>query len=75
MTKALKVPAAVIINKAGEDGLIEKFCQEKGLPVLLKIPFQKEVAAAYAKGIPLVEAIPDYKTKFEELYNQIRGML
>jgi len=75
VTKALKVPAAVIINKAGEDGLIEKFCQEKGLPVLLKIPFQKEVAAAYAKGIPLVEAIPDYKTKFEELYNQIRGML
>ncbi len=75
VTKALKVPAAVVINKAGDDELIEGFCHSKNLPILLKIPFQREIASAYAQGIPLVEAIPDYKNKFEELYTQIRGML
>ena len=71
----LGVPAGVVINKSEEDEIIENFCKEKGIPVFLKIPFKREIASYYAQGIPLVEAFPEYKPQFIDLYDKIKDIL
>ncbi|GAB6182970.1 P-loop NTPase [Thermodesulfovibrio hydrogeniphilus] len=71
VTKALNVKSAVIINKSENDEVIEDFCKKHSLPIILKIPFKKEIAVAYSKGIPLVKAIPDYKEVLHQLLKEM----
>ncbi|RLE38762.1 (4Fe-4S)-binding protein, partial [Candidatus Acetothermia bacterium] len=44
------------------------FCATEGIPILLKIPFEREIARLYSQGIPLVDAIPEWKERFQALY-------
>jgi len=37
----------------------------------MRIPFEERIAVAYSKGIPIVEAIPEYKSQFQELFKKI----
>jgi len=39
----------------------------------MKIPFKKEIAMAYSKGEPIVEAFPEYIKDFQNLFNTIRN--
>ena len=73
VTKVLKIPSGVVINKSEDDSLIEKFCQKNKIPILMKIPFDKKIAETYSKGVPLVEAFPEYKEKFLKLFEKIKG--
>ncbi|RKY66323.1 MAG: (4Fe-4S)-binding protein, partial [Candidatus Latescibacterota bacterium] len=43
----------------------------KGIPVLMRIPFRREIAEAYSEGLPLVEAFPEYRERFLELIEKI----
>lgn len=72
VTKALRVRAGVIINKSDEDDLIEDFCSKNNVPILLKIPFQRQIAEAYSKGIPIIKAMPEYKKSFREMLRNLR---
>ncbi|GLI52773.1 ATP-binding protein [Thermodesulfovibrio yellowstonii] len=72
VTNALGVRAGVIINKSDEDSLIEDYCSKNNIPVLLKIPFQRQIAEAYSKGIPLIKVMPEYKEAFREMLREIR---
>ena len=51
MLEDLHVEHGVIINKSdlGTD-LVERYCEEKNIPVLLQIPFSRDVAVGYSKG-------------------------
>lgn len=71
VTRALGIRAGVIINKSDEDDLIEGFCKKNNIPILLKIPFYREIAEAYSKGIPLVKAMPEYKEVFQGILKEI----
>ena len=75
VTKVLKIPSGVVINKSEDDSLIEKFCQKNKIPILMKIPFDKKIAETYSKGISLVEAFPEYKEKFLNLFEKIKEQL
>ncbi|WP_028840864.1 P-loop NTPase [Thermodesulfobacterium hveragerdense] len=75
MTKVLNIPAGVIINKSQEDKIVENFCEKVGLPILMKIPFKREIAEVYSKGIPLVVGMPEYQEKFLNLIEAIRGFI
>ena len=59
---------AVVINKYGLpfDG-VEKYCREKGIDIIGKIPFKKEIAERYASGMLL----EDYKDLFVDIYSTI----
>ncbi|MFY9604095.1 MAG: (4Fe-4S)-binding protein, partial [bacterium] len=68
----LGVPAGVILNRAGEgDELVEEYCQRQGLPLLLKIPFSRNLAAIYAQGKVLVEELPQWREVFLNLGREI----
>jgi len=73
--KVLGLPCGVFVNKSEDDSAVEEFCKEKGIPILGKLPFSKEIAKAYAAGIPVVEVYPEYKELFKQVYESIKELV
>ncbi|MCK4322058.1 ATP-binding protein [candidate division WOR-3 bacterium] len=70
--KELNIPFGVVINRFDiGDRRVEDYCKLKSIPILMKIPFRREIAVAYSKGISIVEELSEYKNKFKELYKAI----
>ena len=70
--RKLNIPSGVVINRSdiGDDKVFN-YCEEENIPILMQIPFKKEIAIAYSKGIPLVEENRDYRDKFKELFKLV----
>jgi MinD superfamily P-loop ATPase len=68
----LDKPMGVVVNRA-DIGTREvyHFCRQAKLPILAEIPFQREIAEAYAQGRIIVEAVPVVKPVLETLRNRI----
>ena len=76
MVQELDIPAGVIVNRDGiGDSRVDDFCREADLPILMRIPMQRPIAAALARGQTLVEAFPDYLPRFQELYIHIQSLV
>jgi MinD superfamily P-loop ATPase len=74
MLRKLNIPFGVIINRSDiGDNKVDKYCKRENIRILMRIPFKKEIAAAYSKGIPLVIENPVFKQKFNELYKDIKN--
>jgi len=72
MAREIGVPIGVVINRADlGDGKVEEYCEEEGIPVLMRIPFDRRIAEAYSQGIPLVEAFPEYREAFGQVMEEI----
>jgi len=70
--KKLKIPFGVVINRADiGDEKVEQYCQDSKIPVLMRIPFDKEIAIAYSMGIPIIEAKSKYIQEFGRLFEKI----
>lgn len=68
VARRLGRPAAVAINRDGVgDAAVDRYCEEQGIPVLLRIPFDREIASSYADGIPLVRHRPEWTAAFARL--------
>ena len=66
------MPCGIVINKSGRgDEMIESFADEKGIPILMRIPLSREIAEAYSIGKLLVEAQPQYNQQFAQLFDDI----
>lgn len=72
VARELKLLTGVVINRAdiGDSG-VERYCQEEGLPILMRIPFDRRIAEAYSRGTPLAEAFPDYKLRFRGMCKEM----
>jgi len=68
----LKKPVGVVINRAGvrDDG-VERYCAEQRIPVLMRIPLDRRIAAAYSEGVALTAAEPAYAARLRELFAQV----
>ena len=70
--RKLKIPFGVVINRADlGNNKTEEYCKQEKIPILMKIPFKKEIAMAYSKGELMVQTFPEYKKDFIQLYKQI----
>ena len=70
--RKLKISFGVVINRADlGNNKTEEYCKQENIPVLMRIPFKKEIAMAYSKGEPIVKAFPEYKKDFAILYKRI----
>lgn len=76
LLELLHLPAGMVINRY-QEGLddVENFAREKGIPVLARIPFDREIAACYSEGRPFVKNLPEYAAVFDDLWNQIEGLV
>jgi len=72
LTRELDLPAGVIVNRDGVgDAGVDETCRQEGLPILMRIPFDRRIGEAIAQGRTLVEAFPEYIPRFRELYDRI----
>ncbi|MBC7264182.1 MAG: ATP-binding protein [Chloroflexi bacterium] len=68
----LGLPVGVVINRDGVGNTgVEDYCTAEGIPVLMRIPLDRRIAAPCSDGVPLVEAFPSYREHFQDLYNWI----
>jgi len=73
--RKMAIPFGVVINRADiGDAKVEDYCEKENIPILMKIPFKKEIAVSYSEGIPIVEKDPSYRDKFNNLYLNINGL-
>jgi MinD superfamily P-loop ATPase containing an inserted ferredoxin domain len=76
VVRKLSIPCGVIINRVGVgDGKVEQYCYGQDIPILLKIPLDRNIATLYSKGIPLVEGIPRWHKAFLRLLQNIKEMV
>ena len=55
-------PCGVVINKYEEPyQALEKYCEDKGLPILLRLPYDERIASCVSDGEILVEKLPEYR--------------
>jgi len=68
----LNLPRGLVINRSdmGDDKVWE-YAKTVDLPILMEIPFDRKIAEAYSRGDALVDAIPQMKADFLELYRRI----
>jgi MinD superfamily P-loop ATPase len=70
--RKLGIPCGVVINREGVgDNKLEEYCNAEGLPILLRIPLDIEIARLYSRGIPLVEGMPQWQPAFRTLFQDI----
>jgi MinD superfamily P-loop ATPase len=70
--RKLQIPFGVVINRFDiGDGKVEDYCRNQNIPVLMKIPFSREIAVSYSEGVPIVEQDVSYQNKFINLYLDI----
>jgi MinD superfamily P-loop ATPase len=76
LLRDLSIPCGVVINRDGlGDDAVERYCAEQGLPVLLRIPFDRRIAELYCRGVTLAEGMPEWKAPFRELLGRIRELV
>jgi MinD superfamily P-loop ATPase len=72
VTQELGIPAGVIINRTGlGDTGVDQYCEETGLPVLMRIPLERKIGQGIAQGKSLLEIKPEYESRFQQLHLQI----
>ena len=76
IVREMNIPAGIIVNR---DGMNEAGMQDSllsfQLPILMRIPFDRELAAGLARGETIIQIMPAYNQKFLELYSQLQGII
>jgi len=68
----LSLPVAVLVNHDGVgDAGVDEYCTAEKVPILMRIPLDRRIAEAYSRGIPLVDALPEYHDQFRTLFSSI----
>jgi MinD superfamily P-loop ATPase len=72
VVRQLGIPIGIVVNFAGiGDKGAYNFCEEENIPILMEIPFDRKIAELYSKGIPFVNAMPEWKKRFVDLAERI----
>ncbi|MFW5913096.1 MAG: P-loop NTPase [Candidatus Hadarchaeota archaeon] len=75
MLEITNIPYGVVINRSNIGNKeVEKFCKERNIPILMKIPNDRKIAELYSNGIPFVQEMEGWKEKFSELFKKILRM-
>ncbi len=73
LLRDLKVPFGVVINKAdSKENLVESYCQEEGIEILEKIPFDRKIAKNYSEGNIIADVLLEYRKSFEKILKRVQ---
>ncbi|MFH1722468.1 MAG: ATP-binding protein [Candidatus Altiarchaeota archaeon] len=73
LMETLRIPHGVIINRDGiGDQKVEEYCEDKDIPVLMKIPDEHLIAELYSRGIPFTEELHEYRFMFRDMFKKIK---
>lgn len=70
------IPFGVVINKYDPAfEMTEVYLAERGIDLLMKIPFDRRYAEAYSEGILPLTKYPELKSEFSDMYSQIKNRI
>ena len=68
----LGIPMGVVLNRSDiGDHEVQTYCGEARLPLMLQIPFDRQIAEGYSRGKMLIQTNPDYVEKFIGLFEDV----
>ena len=74
LAQELGIPAGVVLNRDGiGNSDVEDYCLDADIPILMRIPMDRSLAEALARGETLISAKPKYHARFQQLYQDIRA--
>ena len=72
----LNIPLGLVINRSDlGDDKVSEYAHKNGLPILMEIPFDRQIAEAYSRGEMLVDVMPEWRVKFLELHYKIKKLI
>ncbi|MEE4177910.1 MAG: ATP-binding protein [Bacteroides sp.] len=70
--KRMKKPCGVIVNRTGlGNHALYDFLEQEDIPLLMEIPFERNIAHTYAQGRKLKDLDPAWETRFLNLFEKI----
>lgn len=73
--RKLNIPFGVVVNRSDiGDDKVDLFCKENNIPILMRIPFDREIALLYSRGVPIVKGKKEYIKRFHELYDRLLSL-
>ncbi|MFH1484451.1 MAG: 4Fe-4S binding protein, partial [Chloroflexota bacterium] len=75
LTRKVGVPCGVVINRdmPGYDDT-EDYCNRERIPILMRIPYDRQIATRYSRGITLAEGLPEWKERLVGLLQEIQSL-
>ncbi len=62
-------PMGVVVNRAGiGNDEVYRFCEDKGIPLLAEIPFERAAAVAYSQGRVIADLSPEFREIFVSMH-------
>lgn len=73
--KVLGIPMGLVINRAdmGDDA-VNAYARSEHIPILMEIPFDRQIAECYSRGELFAQAFPAWQARFRELAGAIAGL-
>jgi MinD superfamily P-loop ATPase len=66
----------LVINRSDlGDNQVKDYARAMNLPILMEIPFDRQIAEAYSRGDMIVDVMPEWKAEFLALYEKIKAQL
>ena len=76
VVRELGLPVGVVINRDGiGDDSVADFCASEGLPILLRIPFDRGTAEGIARGRTLIDIHPEYREALMRMTRRITELV
>lgn len=74
MIRPLGLRYGVVVNRAdASDRRVQDFCGAESIPLLQEFPDDRRVAEAYSRGQLAISALPEWRTRFMDLWNHVAG--
>lgn len=71
--RKMKIPYGVVINRSDiGNNDVDNYCQKNDIPILMRIPFDREIASMYSVGMPMVKHKKEYIEKFQDMFRMIK---
>lgn len=72
MVRELGLPHGIVINRSDiGDSRTEEYCREQGLDILMRIPYDRQIAEAYSRGEMMSTVNSEFNKQFGKLYQDI----
>ena len=71
--KTMSKPFGVIINRAGMgDNEVYKYLENNSIPLLMEIPFNREIASIYSRGDIVAREKPELQEQLLAVFNEVK---
>ena len=72
----LGIPCGVVLNRSDIGTQeVQDHCRAEGIPLLMEIPHDRRIAEGYARGDLLIDSVPSFRSRFEDLFSTMERIV